>query len=219
MLATYHIITAIKLVERGYNIREDIIWSKKNNVSSSSKDNFSAYELILFLSDNEKSLANMSSIRLRGNEAREGRNKTAPQHMIHYKPINPDRNKIEEIKEIIRNARPDTAFDELPATSRIARAYGYDPEKHCPTCYRRFKCHVTRKRGRDHSHYPIFAVCNPAGKNPGNVWEIATKASVVFMEKLYCTILVTITIVLSYTFSTVYCGPTHATRRINSSQG
>jgi DNA modification methylase len=168
---------AIKLVERGYTIREDIIWFKKNNVSSSSKDNFSqAYELILFLSKNEKSFADMSSMRIRGNEAREGRNKIPSQQMIQYEPINPNRNRIEQIKEIIHNAKPDTAFDELPTTSEIARAYGYDPEKYCPTCYRKFKRHATRKRIGDHSHYPIFAVCNPAGKNPGNVWEISTKA-------------------------------------------
>jgi DNA modification methylase len=55
-------------------------------------------------------------------------------------------------------------------------AYGYDPEKYCPTCYRKFKRHATRKRIGNHSHYPIFAVCNSSGKNPGNVWEISTKA-------------------------------------------
>jgi len=168
---------ALELVKRGYTIREDIIWFKKNNVSSSSKDNFSqAYELILFFSKNEKSLANMSSMRVRGNEAREGRNKTPPPHLIQYKSLNQDKKRIEEIKEIIHNAKPDTRFDDLPTTSEIARAYGYDPEKYCPTCYRKFKRHATRKRIGDHSHYPIFAVCNPAGKNPGNVWEISTKA-------------------------------------------
>ena len=51
---------ALKLIERGYTLREDIIWFKKNNVSSSSKDNFSqAYELIFFLSKSEKSFTNM----------------------------------------------------------------------------------------------------------------------------------------------------------------
>jgi DNA modification methylase len=35
---------------------------------------------------------------------------------------------------------------------------------------------MQRKRIGDHKHYPIFAVCNPAGKNPGNVWDISTKA-------------------------------------------
>lgn len=168
---------AFKLVESGYTIREDIIWFKRNNVSSSSKDNFSqAYELILFFSKNEKSLANMSAIRVRGNEAREGRNKTPPQRMIQYEPINQDKKRIEEIKEIIRNAKPYTRFSELPTTSEISRAYGYDPEKYCPTCYRKFKRHATRKRIGDHKHYPIFAVCNPTGKNPGNVWDISTKA-------------------------------------------
>jgi DNA modification methylase len=168
---------ALKLVEGGYNIREDIIWFKKNNVSSSSKDNFSqAYELVLFFSKNDKSFANMSSIRVRGNEAREGRNKPPPQHMIQYEPSIQDKNKIDKIKELIHHAKPDTPFEELPTTNEIARAYGYDPEKYCPTCYRKFKRHATRKRIGDHKHYPIFAVCNPTGKNPGNVWEISTKA-------------------------------------------
>jgi DNA modification methylase len=168
---------ALKLVEIGYTIREDIIWFKKNNVSSSSKDNFSqAYELILFLSKNEKSLVDMSSIRVLGNEAREGRNKTPPQHMIQYEPIDQDKKRIEKIKEAIRNAKPHTRFDELPTTSEISTAYGYNPEKYCPTCYRKFKRHATRKRIGDHKHYPIFAVCNPTGKNPGNVWDISTKA-------------------------------------------
>lgn len=168
---------ALKLVEGGYNIREDIIWFKKNNVSSSSKDNFTqAYELVLFFSKNEKGFANMSSIRVRGNEAREGRNRPPPQHMIQYERSIQDKNKIDKIKEMIHHAKPDTPFEELPTTNEIARAYGYDPEKYCPTCYRKFKRHATRKRIGDHKHYPIFAVCNPTGKNPGNVWEISTKA-------------------------------------------
>jgi DNA modification methylase len=168
---------ALKLVGRGYSIREDIIWFKKNNVSTSSKDNFAqAYEIILFLSKNEKSFTNIDSIRVRGNEVREGRNKIPPQHMIQYKPLNRGKDEIERIKELIHNAKPDTSFEELPTTSKIARAYGYDPDKYCPTCYRKFKRHATRKRIGDHRHYPIFAVCNPNGKNPGNVWEISTKA-------------------------------------------
>jgi DNA modification methylase len=119
---------ALKLAERGYTIREDVIWFKKNNVSSSSKDNFSqAYELILFLSKNEKSFANMCGIRIRGNEAREGRNKKPPQHMMQYEPLKQDRDKIDRIKEVIHNAKPDTPFEQLPATSEIAHAYGYDP--------------------------------------------------------------------------------------------
>ena len=169
---------ALNLVKKvGYTFREDIIWFKKNNVSSSSKDNFSqAYEVILFLSKNEKCYTNMNGIRVRGNEAEEGRNRVPPPHLIQYEPINPDREKILKIKETIHHAKPDTPFEELPTTTEIARAYGYDPEKYCPTCYRKFKRHATRKRIGDHRHYPIFAVCNPSGKNPGNVWEISTKA-------------------------------------------
>ena len=168
---------ALKLVEKGYRLREDIIWYKRNNIASSSKDSFSqAYEVILFLSKNEKSFTNMQDLRVRGNEAREGRNKVPPPDLIQYEPINQDREKILKIKEIISNAKPDTPFEELPTTTEIAQAYGYDPEKFCPTCYRKFKRHATRKRIGDHSHYPIFAVCNSNGKNPGNVWEVSTKA-------------------------------------------
>ncbi len=168
---------ALKLVEKGYRLREDIIWYKRNSIASSSKNSFSqAYEVILFLSKNEKSFTNMQDLRVRGNEAREGRNKVPPPDLIQYEPINQNREKILKIKEIIHNAKPDTPFEELPTTTEIAQAYGYDPEKFCPTCYRKFKRHATRKRIGDHSHYPIFAVCNSNGKNPGNVWEVSTKA-------------------------------------------
>jgi DNA modification methylase len=168
---------ALKLVEKGYTFREDVVWYKKNNVSSSTKQNLAqAYEFILFLSKNEKSYTNLDMIRVRGNEAREGRNKTPPPHMIQYQPIHPDKEKISKLEKAIHNAKPDTPFSNLPSTSEISWAYGYDPEKYCPTCYRKFKRHATRKRIGDHKHYPIFAVCNPVGKNPGNVWEISTKA-------------------------------------------
>lgn len=168
---------ALKLVEKGYTFREDIVWYKKNNVSSSAKNNLSqAYEFILFLSKNDTSYTNLDLIRVSGNEAREGRNKTPPPEFIQYKPINPDKKGIAKLEEIIHNAEPDTPFSELPSTSEISLAYGYDPEKYCPTCFRKFKRHATRKRIGDHKHYPIFAVCNPIGKNPGNVWEVSTKA-------------------------------------------
>ena len=118
----------------------------------------------------------MQDLRIKGNEAREGRNKEPPTDLIQYKPMKQDREKISGIKEIIHNALPSTPFEELPTTTEIAQAYGYDPEKYCPTCYRKFKRHATRKRIGDHRHYPIFAVCNSNGKNPGNVWEVSTKA-------------------------------------------
>jgi len=168
---------AQQLVETGYTFREDIIWYKKNNVSSSSKENFSqAYETILFLSKNERCFTNLDGIRISGNEAREGRNRTPPAHMLQYKRHNQNRGKITEILDIVHSASHNTPFKELPTTSEISRAYGYDPERYCPTCFRKFKRHATRKRIGDHKHYPIFAVCNPIGKNPGNVWEVPTKA-------------------------------------------
>jgi len=168
---------ALRLVEEGYVFREDIIWYKKNNVSNSSKDNLSqSYEFILFLSKNKKSYANLDNIRIQGNEAREGRNKTPSYHLVQKVPLKPDKALIAKITHIIHNSKADTPFELLPTTSEISWAFGYDPEKYCPTCYRKFKRHATRKRIGDHRHYPIFAVCNPLGKNPGNVWEISTKA-------------------------------------------
>ncbi len=168
---------AERLVQAGYVFREDIVWYKKNNVSSSSHDNFSqAYEYVLFFSKNRRSYADLDAVRVQGNEAAEGRNKVPPRHMVQYAPQNPDRNEIARIANIIHSASSSTPLAKLPTTSDIARAYGYDPEKFCPTCYRKFKRHATRRRIGDHKHYPIFAVCNPRGKNPSNVWEIATKA-------------------------------------------
>jgi DNA modification methylase len=168
---------ADRLVQSGYVFREDIIWYKKNNISSSIRNNFSqAYEYVLFFSKNRHSYANLDAVRVMGNEAAEGRNKEPPANMVQYMPKNPDRNQVMRITNIIHNASPRTPVSQLPTTSEIARAYGYDPEKFCPTCYRKFKRHATRRRIGDHKHYPIFAVCNPRGKNPSNVWEIATRA-------------------------------------------
>ena len=171
-----HRLTA-GLVKEGYILREDIIWYKRNYLASGSKINFSqAYEYVLFFSKRSNCFTNMDLIRSKGNEAKEGRNKDPPLNMLQFSPIRPDKKKIARILEKIANwsSTPTTEF--LPSTSEIAIAYGYDPEKYCPTCYRKFKRHATRNRIGDHKHYPIFAVCNSRGKNPGNVWDIATKA-------------------------------------------
>ncbi len=166
-----------RLISLGYFFREDIIWYKKNNVSSSSRDNFSsAYEYVLFFSKNRRSYADLDAVRVQGNEAATGRNKVPPANMTQYRPENPNRNDIARIVSKVHSASPSTPISALPSTSEISRAYGYDPEKFCPTCYRKFKRHATRRRIGDHKHYPIFAVCNPRGKNPSNVWEIATRA-------------------------------------------
>ena len=168
---------AERLVSLGYIFRDDIIWYKKNNVSSSTRDGFSsAYENVLFLSKNRRSHTNLDAVRVRGNEAVSGLNKVPPAGMVQNEPESPDRVEIARIAAAIHSASPATPISDLPTTSEIARAYGYDPEKFCPTCYRKFKRHATRRRIGDHSHYPIFAVCNPRGKNPSNVWEIATRA-------------------------------------------
>lgn len=168
---------ADRLVDAGYKFREDIIWYKKNNISSSSRDNFSqAYEYVLFFSKSARSYADLDAVRVMGNEAAQGRNKTPPSGSVQFSPENPDRQEIERIAQIIHSSPSSTPISDLPTTSEIARAHGYDPEKFCPTCWRKFKRHATRRRIGDHKHYPIFAVCNPNGKNPSNVWEIATRA-------------------------------------------
>jgi DNA modification methylase len=171
-----HRLTA-SLVKEGYILREDIIWYKRNYIASGSQVNFSqAYEYVLFFSKSVNCFTNMDSIRTKGNEAREGRNKVPPLNMIQFGPILPDKKKIAHVMEEIAKWTKAPATASLPSTSEIARAHGYDPEKYCPTCYRKFKRHATRNRIGDHKHYPIFAVCNLRGKNPGNVWDIATKA-------------------------------------------
>jgi DNA modification methylase len=165
------------LVKEGYILREDIIWYKRNYIASGSQINFSqAYEYVLFFSKRTSCFTNMDLIRTKGNEARDGRNKEPPMDMLQFGPVRPDKKKISSlIGQIVTwNDAPKTRC--LPSTSEIARAYGYDPEKYCPTCYRKFKRHATRNRIGDHKHYPVFAVCNSRGKNPGNVWDIATKA-------------------------------------------
>jgi site-specific DNA-methyltransferase (adenine-specific) len=171
-----HRLTA-GLVKEGYILREDIIWYKRNYLASGSQINFSqAYEYVLFFSKRSNCFTNMDLIRSKGNEAREGRNKEPPLNMLQFSPIRPDKKKIALIMEKIANWSSAPTTEILPSTSEIARAYGYDPEKYCPTCYRKFKRHATRNRIGEHKHYPIFAVCNSRGKNPGNVWDIATKA-------------------------------------------
>jgi len=165
------------LANAGYKFREDIVWYKKNSVSSSSPDNFSqSYEYVLFFSKNSRSYANLDAIRVQGNEAMLGKTEMPPQHMLQYCPENPDKKEIERILDVIHKSTPKTPLSSFPSTSEISWAYGYDPDKFCPTCYRKFKRHVTRRRIGGHRHYPIFAVCNPTGKNPSNVWEIANRA-------------------------------------------
>ena len=74
---------ADRLVYTGFKFREDIIWYKKNNVSSSSRDNFSqAYKYVLFFSKNARSYADLDAVRIRGNKAAQGRNKTPPQDRV-----------------------------------------------------------------------------------------------------------------------------------------
>jgi len=171
-----HRLTA-GLVREGYILREDIIWYKKNYIASGSQINFSqAYEYVLFFSKYSNCFTNMDLIRTKGNEVMEGRNKEQPLNMVQFGPIQPDKKKIASVTKKIAKWSATPTAESLPSTSDIASAYGYDPEKFCPTCYRKFKRHVTRNRIGEHKHYPIFAVCNSRGKNPGNVWDIATKA-------------------------------------------
>src|SRR5215203_2460222 len=77
--------------------------------------------MILFFSKNEKSSTNMQDIRVRGNEAREGRNKTPPPHLIQYEPLKQDKEKIMKIKEIIHNANADTLFEESLRLVRLQK--------------------------------------------------------------------------------------------------
>jgi hypothetical protein len=160
-----------KLSKMGFIFREDIVCVHKTSAANPNRTKPDRFENILFFSKNSRSFTNMDAVRIRGNEVREGKNKQPPLDMIQFKPLNRDEKAISRIVEIIHSASSSTPFESLPSTSDIAEAFGYDPEKYCPTCYRKFKRHATRKRIGEHRHYPIFAVCNPSGKNPGNYWE------------------------------------------------
>ena len=165
------------LVDVGYVFRDDVIWHKPNNISGSSKNGLtSAYEFVLFFSKSKTVYTNLDSIRVSGNEVITGVNQKPPDYLIQKKSDGMDKDKVKKIKTKIHSSNAQTPIENLPSTAEISRAYGYDPEKYCPTCYRKMKRHATRRRFGGHKHYPIFAACNPNGKNPGNVWSIATKA-------------------------------------------
>ena len=168
---------AIKLIDIGYFFHEDIIWNKKNPVPSGSKKTLSQnYEYILFLSKSKNPPVDINAIRVKSDNIIVNKTGKIKKYEFQYAAVNKNQDMINQIKEIISNSTPETPVNKLPSTSEIALAYGYDPEKRCPSCSRTFKGHVSRKRFGDHKHYPIFAVCNPSGKNPGNVWDISTKA-------------------------------------------
>ena len=79
---------AERLVDIGYTFREDIIWYKKNNVSSSSKENFSqAYETILFLSKNEKCFTNLDGIKIGWRSESNRRRTNTSLDMLQYLPF------------------------------------------------------------------------------------------------------------------------------------
>ncbi len=57
--------------------------------------------------------------------------------------------------------------------SEICKLIGYDPEQSCEHCSRSYKRHITTDRGvTSHNNYPVFALCNSKGKNPGDVFFI-----------------------------------------------
>ena len=161
---------AMKLINIGYFFHEDIIWNKKNPLPSGSTTLSQNYEYILFLSKCKNPLVDINAIRV--NNKPDGIKK----YNFQYVAGNKNHDMIKQIKEKISNSTPETPVGNLPSTTEIALAYGYDPEKHCPACHRTFKRHATRKRFGGHKHYPIFAACNPRGKNPGNVWDISTRS-------------------------------------------
>jgi len=168
---------ALRLVDLGYHFQEDIIWYKRNAISQSSRQNLTqAYEFVLVLSKSDTPAYDIDPIRVQGNEALSGINSKPADDRLQFAPGKRDPEAIGRIAAVIHGSTPGTPFDELPTTGEISWAHGYDPEKYCPTCYRKFRRHATRKRIGGHEHYPIFAACNPRGKNPGNVWEISTKA-------------------------------------------
>lgn len=78
---------------------------------------------------------------------------------------------IEKYERIIRQQD----IKNFPSTSEIAAAFGFDPEKHCPICYEKYKRHASRTKAfRTSVKSSIFAVCQSKGKAFTNVWKIAS---------------------------------------------
>lgn len=168
---------AIKLSNIGYFVQEDIIWNKPNALSSSSKSSLTqSYEVILFLSKIPKPFLNMDAIRVPGAAVTRGSVKTPAPNEIQKFSTGKNTDEIKRINDIINNSPMGTPFKELPSTNEITAAYGFDGEKYCSSCHVKFKRHVSRRLRPGHKHYPVFAACNPLGKNPGNVWTISTKS-------------------------------------------
>lgn len=166
---------AIKLTDIGYFFQEDIIWNKTNALpQGSTKTLTQIYEYVLFLSKSKNPHIDIDAIRV--NNMINNTDDKIKNYEFQYEAMNKNPDMINQIKEKIYNSTPKTHINNLPTTSEITLAYGYDPEKHCPACHRKFKRHVSRRRVGGHKHYPVFAVCNPKGKNPGNLWNISTKA-------------------------------------------
>jgi DNA modification methylase len=86
---------AMKLVEKHYTFREDVVWYKKNSVASSAKNNLSqAYEFILFLSKNDTSYTNLDLIRVGGNEVEKGGIRFRHQNLYNISLSIPTRKKL-----------------------------------------------------------------------------------------------------------------------------
>lgn len=151
------------LKEQGFYLKDDIIWCKVNTPPSSMTTGFTqGYEHVLWLSKSEKTFTNIDPVRMQSVDVTR---RKKPDN-IQYEPVGKDSAKVAELQQMMKTGI------QIDSTSTIARAFGYDPEAHCPTCWRKFKRHAVRVRKEGQRHYPMFAACNPLGKNPSNVWNI-----------------------------------------------
>ena len=189
----------VNCIDDGWIARNYIIWHKSNAMPNSVKDRFTVkYEPVMFFSKKQKYYFDLDAVRVKplaqtipfasqvreikhgGNQAKlvGGVPNAKPQKYNSKRERKNDHipGRTTHSMHKIRNELTDNKHNlQEKSTSEIAKMYGYDPEKICSTCGRSYKRHVGRNRTGGPEHYPAFALCSTQGKNPGDVWNIATK--------------------------------------------
>jgi site-specific DNA-methyltransferase (cytosine-N4-specific) len=178
---------ALRMVdEQGWILRNACVWYRPNHMPESVKDRFTkTYEMVFFfVKKAEGYYFNLDAVRVPSRWAnlcwsRKGASKNTP-----YEQNNPRVKWGLTVKEA-RTVYPEAMQNMFGSprarvwrtkTEEVAEREGYDPEGLCPVCGRSWKRHASpdacdRKEGirRD------FMACSMKGKNPGDMFQIATK--------------------------------------------
>ncbi len=132
---------AIEMVDRGWILRNVVIWHKPNSMPSSIKDRFTVdFEYLFFFVKSNKTLfwtnkktLRLSTTRALGTKGKKGEDwewRTASNYKGYSFNV---RVRDSHLDKYIEKASP----------SEIALKHGYDPEGICPVCKRKWKRHAT----------------------------------------------------------------------------